>query len=285
MREHRRIVTSAGAVALAVFALAACSSDIRLGAAASGPDGDAGGADGGDGGDAATTDAATDASGGPVLWRATFEPGDLSEWLDDGMGHVYEESNSVSPVASREHAEAGAYSGKITLEPSNGTTAFSYLNRQQVTPNETYLSAWFFFPEDYAIKNWLNLFHFSGSRTGDGRYEYSMWDVDVQSQPDGSLAPYAWDFNHNMRYDPPSPVTVPTKDWFHLEVMYRRGGPSSGHLAVWVDGVMALDIGPIETSQNDWVRFNLGGATADIVPVPAYVFLDDVVLATARQGP
>ena len=44
-----------------------------------------------------------------ILWQATFETGDLSEWLSDGNGGIYMDTLAGAPAPSRDTAHRGSY--------------------------------------------------------------------------------------------------------------------------------------------------------------------------------
>jgi len=106
------------------------------------------------------------ADGGPeILWQATFEPGDLSEWLGDGNGGIYMDNLAGAPAPSQEVAHRGAFSGIATFSPTV-VTSFSYLFREQPSPPEAYYGAWFYIPASLQIRSWLSLHHFGYRRSG-----------------------------------------------------------------------------------------------------------------------
>ena len=68
-----------------------------------------------------------------ILWQATFETGDLSEWLADGNGGIYMDNFADPPAATQDQAHRGTYSGVATFAPMT-VTSFSYLYREQPSP-------------------------------------------------------------------------------------------------------------------------------------------------------
>src|SRR5205814_2879527 len=121
------------AAACVAFAATGCGQHIRLGelpSSGGGRDGsavvDAGAtADSAEAGDRAPP--ASD-GGGPdaidgldgastVLWKATFEPGDLSEWTSDGAGDAIFENIGTGPAVTTVVAHRGRYAAKATVMP------------------------------------------------------------------------------------------------------------------------------------------------------------------------
>jgi len=116
------------------------------------------------------TDGSLTTDGGPtdavpgILWQATFEPGDLSEWLADGNGGIYMDSTATAPAATQAAAHRGAWAGIATFA-SVSPISFSYLYREQPSPPEAYYGAWFFIPTSLRVGSWVSLLHFGYHRT------------------------------------------------------------------------------------------------------------------------
>jgi len=58
--------------------------------------------------------------GASLLWSATFEPGNLSEWMGDGHGGLFNENINIAlvPTATTTIAHGGRYAGLVTLSPA-----------------------------------------------------------------------------------------------------------------------------------------------------------------------
>ncbi len=72
-----------------------------------------------------------------ILWSATFETGDLTEWKRDGDGDVYYENAAASPTVTMEQFHNGRYAGKSTMGPTTeptGIASSSYFYRNQPAP-------------------------------------------------------------------------------------------------------------------------------------------------------
>jgi hypothetical protein len=231
-------------------------------------------------------------AGRGILWSSDFEVGDLSEWTGDGQGGIYQESASALPttVASQGHG-GGMRAGRITVTPpASAMVCVNYIYRQAPMPADAYYSAWFWFPLLFSIPNYLNIIHFAGSTTNDDRALVSIWDVDLQSQADGSLAAYLFqfpvpNFASGRSYDEATPVPVPIMSWVHFEVLFRKASDNTGRIAVWQDGTLVLEVNDVATIPTDFLRFNIGGASRDITPAPADILVDDAAISTVRLGP
>lgn len=216
-----------------------------------------------------------------LLWTATFERGDLSEWLADGQGGNFAENTTLAPAPTTIVAHSGRYAGLVTLSPSASMTSTNYLFRDQPSPKAAYYSAWFYVPSTITVSVWLSLTHFRGSMTGDGDNLYALWDVNLYPRVDGSLAAQLYDYTNQKNYRQPVPVAFPVDAWVQLEVYLVKATDASGRIAVWQDGSLIFDdLGA--TVANDWTEWDAGGASDELAPSPAAVYLDDAAISTTR---
>ncbi len=223
-----------------------------------------------------------------VLWRGTFEPGDLSEWTGDGEGKAYtQNTGGVMPVATLAMAHSGHYGGQFTIAPQASMQSTSYLYRNQPSPPEGYYSAWFYVPSTIIVGSWLSLSHFSGSDTGDGKNLSAIWDVNLYPLLGGGLAAQLYDYlgvGFNLRQT--IPVPFPLDTWVQLEVYVSKATGPTGEVTVWQDGVQILQRPNVQTVSNDWMQWDAGAAAdATTLPSPSYVYMDDAAISLVRLGP
>lgn len=223
--------------------------------------------------------------GASVLWRATFEDGDLSEWSGDGNGGTYVENATGTPQASGERVHAGRYAGRTTVAPALGMLSFNYLFREAPSPPEVYYSAWHYVPSGIAVGGWLSLVHFRCSPTADGRNLFARWDLNVNQRLDGQLYAHLYDYVRQVNVEAPVPTPLPFDRWVHIEIFMRKAQGPTGRMTVWQDGVQLLDAPNVATTPNDWVEWSIGSASNDISPTPAVVYVDDAAISTSRVGP
>lgn len=221
-----------------------------------------------------------------VLWRGTFEPGNISEWTGDGEGGTYTQNISLKPSAISTMAHGGHYAGLVAIAPTAGMASTGYLFRNQPSPVAGYYSAWFYVPSSTIVGSWLSLTHFSGSETGDGKNLFALWDVNLYALPGGGLAAQLYDYAHqvNLQQTNPAPVPVPLDAWVQIEVFLSKATDPSGEVAVWQDGTLILQRSGVATAPNDWVQWDVGGASDNILPSPADVYLDDAAISLIRLG-
>jgi hypothetical protein len=223
-----------------------------------------------------------------VLWSATFEPGDFSEWESDGQGGTFNSLNT-SHIVSTEQAHSGMNAAKLTIDPTNSIVEDIYLFRgisgAPAAQSEAYYGAWFYIPKPYLESFYWNIFHFLDGGTVDRQSLVEIWDVDLRSNDTGALVPYVYDFLARRQRDEPTPIPVPVGKWFHLEVLLRLASDATGRFAIWQDGVLVIDVPDVVTSNSPWLQWSVGSTSTDITPAPADLYIDDVTMSLARVGP
>lgn len=227
--------------------------------------------------------------GASVLWTATFEPGDLSEWLGDGKGGTYTENIMTFPAVTTDVVHRGRYAGVANVATPNGmpggTVSINYLFRNQPSPREAYYSAWYYIPTTVGVRTYLSLSHFRCSHTGDGNDLFGFWDVNLIPRPDGQLQAHLYNFVTTSNVEEPIPTPVPLGTWVHFEVMLLKAADATGRVTVWQDGVQILDDPNVITVETDWVQWDAGVASTDIFPTPAVIYMDDAAISLSRLGP
>jgi hypothetical protein len=219
-----------------------------------------------------------------ILWSATFEPGDVSEWTAEGQGGIDAENISIVPTAATEVAHTGRFAGKATVMPAAGMDSINYFYRLQPSPPEAYYAAWFYVSPAFTVGSWLSLIHFRGSHSGDGANVYPTWDINLYSQPDGSLAAQLYNYVTTKDLQQPNPVAVPIGSWVHFEVLFRKATDMTGQLEVWQDNVPILNAEGAMTAETDWTEWSVGASADDISPGQGVVYVDDATISVNRLG-
>ena len=223
--------------------------------------------------------------GASLLWTATFEPGISRNRLADGNGGTYLENASVAASVTLDVAHRGQYAGRATVTPSMGMASLNYLYRVQPSPREAYYSAWFYIPSSFTVQSWLSLIHFRCSQTGDGNNLMGVWDLNVYPRADGSLVAHLYDYLTQTNHEQAIPTPVPVDSWVHFEVFFRKASDATGRIALWQDGTLIVDAANVVTTQTDWVQWDAGGASNDVQPPLALVYVDDAAISLTRLGP
>lgn len=224
--------------------------------------------------------------GASVLWRATFEPGDLSEWTFDGNGGTRVENAPAAPFVTTDIAHNGTHAGVLTVAPAMGMPSLSYFYREQPSPIEAYYSAWYYLPASLTAPDWFSVHHFRASATGQSNDLVAIWDVNLYTLPGGGgLAAQLFDYVTVFNLQQPNPIPVPTASWVHFEVLLRRASDPTGRIAVWQDGVLILNRSGIVTARSPWIQWEAGGASGEVIPSPAEIYVDDAAISLTRLGP
>jgi hypothetical protein len=219
-----------------------------------------------------------------LLWGATFESGDLSEWTSDGNGGTRSEAAPAAPTVTGQIAHSGRYAGVATIAPTMSMDSLSYFYRRQPSPREAYYSAWVFIPSSLTVGSWLSIFHFRGSSDGDPTNLTGIWDVNLYTLPTGDLAAQLGDFVNTFNVRQPLPVAVPRDTWVHFDVFFRKASDLTGRVAVWQDGTLILERAGVVTALSPLVVWEVGAGSDDLEPAPAPVFVDDLTITLTRSG-
>jgi hypothetical protein len=222
--------------------------------------------------------------GASVLWRATFEPGDLSEWTSDGKGGTRIENAPAAATATDVMAHGGRHAAVATIEPRMRMDSLSYLYRREPSPPEAYYSAWFYVPSAISVGSWLSLHHFRGSANGDPGSLTGIWDLNLYALPGGQLAAQLGDFVSSNNLRQPVPTPVPRDTWVHFEVLFRKASDLTGRVAVWQDGALILERAGVVTARSPLVIWEVGVGSDDLAPLPATIYVDDAAISLSRLG-
>lgn len=259
--DAKRIVGDCFArVLFAALATAACDQRINLGDIGDGP--------------------------ASLLWKATFEPGNLSEWTGDGRGGTYLENDaSGAAQVTTAVAHRGTNAAMVGIMPTASMPSISYLYRSQPSPAQAYYSAWFYVPSTISVGSYLSLVHFRNSRTGDGANLYAVWDVNLTPLPGGAVAAQLYDYTKQFDLQQMVTIPFPYDRWVQLEVFFSKATDLTGRVAVWQDGTLILDRSNVATVSTDWLQWDVGGASDNLLPSPSVVYVDDAAISLARLGP
>jgi hypothetical protein len=259
-----------------------------------------------------------DAPAGTVLWSATHETGDKSEWYYPSTGPTGNygggEYNSgiASSTVSTTMAHGGSYALACTIStpstPQSGVRFFRW--RESRDNREAYYSAWFYFPQSFTLTadpstgQFWNLVQFKSRSTG-GRND-PLWAFYADNTSGGGLemragwgwggstvaGPHSTDGVGGKNYSQ-SIATIPIGQWVHFEAFLRQSKDFDGQVVFWQDGVKIFDFSGVRTSYdnptyNSWSASNewaVNNYSDGLDPSPATIYIDDAVIATYRVGP
>jgi Polysaccharide lyase len=215
--------------------------------------------------------------GGPVVWAADTETGDVSQWTKGQFDEAVFNTGTGSVEASTDVARSGSYSLKMSIEGASGETQAARILRWHDTPEAGYYSVWFDFPRIYHPAAWWNVLQFKSQSETDN---VPTWVLNVGNRPDGSMYFYLWDGLTNTSYSPLHRVDLPVDSWFQVKVFFRRAIDKTGRITVWQGSVLLFDVDQVQTAIADNTHFGIGNYTDDITPPNPVIYADDAVIRT-----
>ncbi len=218
-----------------------------------------------------------------VLWEATHETGDSSEWDRFQSGSIFN-SGTGRVEWTDEVAHGGTGSLALSVRRASGQTQAARIFRWAEDPSEAYYSAWFYFPELVQPERWWNIFQFK-SKLDDG--SDPTWVVNVGNDSEGAMRLYLYDAitrtSHHETVTSEA-MEIPVGRWTHIEVFLRQAIDDSGQIALWQDGRLLYELDGVQTTLADNVQWSLNNYSDDLDPQDVTIFIDDAAIAAERQG-
>jgi len=217
---------------------------------------------------------------GPVTvpWSSGFEDGFCGFGTDGGFCYA-------NPAASyelvRQPVHSGTYAAAFHVVGQAEDGLQARCARQGSLPAQAYYGAWFYVPDPVTASDNWNLFHFDGE-TAD--IEHGLWDVSLLASPTADPSLYVFDFLRMTTHTPVGPPRVPVGQWFHLEVFLRRATDATGAFELYLDGELVFSLAGVATDDSELGQWYVGSLAATITPSPNTLYVDDVTIATERQG-
>ena len=217
--------------------------------------------------------------GSDLVWSATHETGDLSEWSTGAPGGSIADSPDTGVAISTDYAHSGQYSVKLT-NGAVGAIHIARVWRQANFPKEAFYSAWYYLPRAYQTKiNWT-IMQFR-TPTDNPTVLSQFLDVDMRSLPGGELILSIYD--HRPQYlrlptaDPA--VVLPVGHWFQIEVFFRNVPDDTGRFTLWVDGKLNYDIVRRPMAPIPTVYWTPCSITSDLTPTQSELYVDDAAVS------
>jgi len=240
----------------------------------------------------------------PVVWKADHETGDSTQWMARKTEQTWQDSGlCIRPKngVSSEVSHSGKYALKMTIGswyPHSGCRQFRY--EEARSGKDYYYSAWLYFPEKYTVSGWTNIMQFKAKRFSQhGGASDLFWSVRLMSHEDGEpyfqlswkggegavLGPTAQDTELKPKLFDQSLVSVPVKQWVHLEIFLKQSSDFDGHIIVWQDGKEIYNVDGVRTKFEDsFNSWSINSYGAGISPSAFTVYVDDAAISTERLG-
>ncbi len=216
---------------------------------------------------------------GGLFWSANMETGDLTQW-NNGGGEF--DSGTAYSVASQDVAHTGSWSAKMitTTPPESGTRLFRWHESQ--TYPELYYSVWYYFPRNYSVPNYWNIFQYK-SKVNNHKID-PFYVLNVGNNSDGSMYLYLYDWQRKISYGQslPTRMNLPVGQWVHVQAFYRCAPDSTGRITIWQDGTQLFNVTGFSTrySKGD-CQWSVNNYSDSLTPSPAIIYTDDAAISQA----
>lgn len=237
-------------------------------------------------------------NGGPelgvMLWQATMETGDQSEWrLDDGGGEY--NSGSGDAFVSTQNARSGQHSLLMRIDTEKGGGGTRQFRWNELDNVDTITTMWAYLPHHIGLdrlNDWFNFIQWktvkwAGKPGGSYAYNDPLWSLDIHerggpgSGGDNFLKLVDFDDPNGVSAeDAPAGMNLPIGEWFKITTHFRRAVGDEGWIRVWLNDELMFDKRGIQTMRPDqsYTGWSVN-AYADITyPNVTEVFIDDVAI-------
>jgi hypothetical protein len=146
---------------------------------------------------------------------------------------------------------------------------------------DAYYSAWYYLPVEYHIDPSMTLMRL-GSRDVGGNDVFSGEELQLRSVSSGGFVLQVFSNNAGFLLEPLAdpPPHVDAGRWFQLEARYEP--QSAGRLRVWLNGVLAYDLGNRPGAHGAELILSVCNVAEQTTPAPAVVYVDDAAISLSR---
>ncbi len=236
---------------------------------------------------------------GVLLWKATAETGNISEWSPDGGNYLMNASRVLSSNASQEKAKTGSFSYKLTIDAGTDYASTQFHRFSQPNSNKDAIyTAWFFIPQkvDFYGVSWHNIMQWKTRNTSSQSHPVftmglgvfggkgSGGDNFIELRNTGEWFPGGSSFN----YAALNRLPIPIGKWFKIEARYIHGSSGNGRVMVWQGDLLGNDTliydisnvttyppkdrNGLSTTELSWSVNNYGART---MPAVTTIYIDD----------
>lgn len=254
-----------------------------------------------------------------ILWFADYETGNLDQWSiptsrDPGGGVLNTDENNVTARVGTQFVHSGRFAAEATIRnairASEGNKAVRLMRWATAgydqggveLPLEAYYSTWAYLPEAYDPRKqapwdpgdggWWNIFQFKSNDAAN--QSQSAWSLNVDKDPDSrQLSFYLYSpINRKKSWKPHRDVSIPIRQWFHIEAFVRVASTERGKIEIWLNGESILRADHVRTAVNpsdENIVWGIGNYTDHIaggeVLGTATIYFDDSLISTQPLAP
>ena len=230
-----------------------------------------------------------------TLWFAGMETGDLSEWEMSSIqrapcGGQFNNPGGASSVASREQSKSGAWSARLSSPSTGATRLHRWCETRPEHPRLLY-SAWYYLPTTYQINGWANWIQFKSKRAdGGGSDPFFFLDVRNRGSSTGPMY-FMLTWWNGLQIEGPrqgeygyrtwiSPLNLPVRRWFKIDVLYVSAADFTGSIRVWQDRHEIFSVVDAVTRYaGGATQFGINSYGERIVPEPVKIYVDDITIS------
>jgi hypothetical protein len=188
------------------------------------------------------------------------------------------------PTVSSDVTRSGQYALAFTIDTSDGLDRAARAFRA-VESEPAYYSAWFFLNEDHDASEWWSIFLFRAhDDPADIGAAINLWDVDLVRGAQGELVLSLYDHLSETVY-PADELPFPVQQWVHLEAYLGHAAAESTDLALYLNGVLALELTGLGPSPAPWLVWAIGNGSSGLTPPVSTIYADDAAVSAVRLGP
>lgn len=225
-----------------------------------------------------------------LVWKASFEKGDLSEFRGHG-DFVRQGTSGMYYFITR--AYRGNYAVALSIDttaPSDtgAQAAFLFVWDQLLLKGDYYYSAWYYIPGNIITKEWWNIWQWKSTDDGNSSHSKPIFSFDCSTatQPKQLALVFRPDLDDlSIKKFFISPKPFPTDRWVHLEAYYKRSTSNNGEVIVWQDEEEIFHVSGFPTLLADETLYwSVNHYTDNIEPNPSVIYLDDLAISRIRIG-
>lgn len=244
-----------------------------------------------------------------MIWKASYEAGNLAEWENGG------EVNAKSPSFSEsttQLVQAGNFAMALNLSGADGEEdewagirmkwmAKGWVEKDDFRnlPDEGYYSSYFYIPvapesEDWELMSWRQaVLGIDGQQSR--KTLYRIYGFKEEESGDVLLGLFGHvDGNGNYQEDPIelafSTAAIPVSTWSHLECKYRWSRFHTGCITCWIDGNLVWNVQNAITELDERFyeyprQWSVSSLSEESAPSAFSTFVDDAVISLRQVGP
>lgn len=254
-----------------------------------------------------------------ILWEGDMEEGTLNDWTKDeflypggGVFNTGEPDVEASIITGITHS--GNYAAKAAISNAwraqNGNKAVRIMrwtdkpwdDGGDYFPEETYYSAFYYFPETYNPNKyepwdsgdggWWNVFQFK-SDDANGNSQ-PIWVLNIYHDDQNQvMIPYLFSpvNSPNSFEQTGDPISIPIGEWIHFEMYYKgsTANTPNGKIKFWQNGQIIFEIDNVITRLDEEnVVWGIGNYTDHIngtTEGQSEIYFDDCIISTEAIHP